>query len=96
MREGRNWPRAEYLASAVNPYALHALDSTPGCELLADKLRATPRDDDEVAFLARVARERGLLHPTLLEQLAMTDEEILSKWDENCTVACNVGTYMDW
>ena len=96
MRNGCNWPRAEYLAQTVSSEVLREIACCDGGIELAVALEATMRDDDEVVSIIRRLRQQGCLPTLLLSALCMTPNQIVEKWDRNKTIAANAGTYMHW
>jgi len=94
MMAGSRWPRPGYLQETYPDGFLDMLACSPSTAGLAEMLRS--QDRDELAICAEVRRLVGRESRLqfMVPVIAMTEPQIMQKWDENRVMAANMGTWM--
>ena len=94
MMTGSRWPRPGYLQEAYPAGFLEFLACSPYTAGLAEMLRSQDRDERAIcAEVRRLVDGNARLH-TMVPVLAMTESQIMQKWDDNRVMAANMGTWM--
>ena len=93
MRLGRNWPRPGYLSSSFNDSLIHSLNSLPGADALTSALELLPRDEVALCSAAKAVARHSEDARRLVDNLTMSDAEILQMWDVNRDTAAHHGNF---
>ena len=95
MRNGKRWPRSEYLDPLFDLRELeHLLPGASGLEGLGSLLRADIINREAVCDLLANARGSIEFLDDVIDKMTMTHQQILQEWDRKRDTASNAGTWM--
>ena len=98
MKKSPRWPRPGYLVPRpLEAGAIDLLASMPSAGLLVNVLRDTKATDEHICGVARrLIGAHPDMHAPVVKALALDDDAVFAKWNQNRDDAAGRGTWMHW